>query len=344
MMVKKPLNINDEELVDGMSRTEQPLSQPTAMSYSLQRLRLSEISRRIVDRTPLVTGQTFGPSHDVVMDIDTELQLLTNDIPPFFSMSKAGLTEIYQLDSSQAVKIAHQGYIYHSLLYAQRCKLHFPYFTRGYVDCAYASSRDICLQSARLIIRTESQLETSGLCIATRFKLLGLLVSVFMASIIVLMDLCHNKSSSQQEERRGEVVDAFRILEEARHESETAARFLDALMHVLRKHKVSPPKHSGEQSLKPRIGYEQLPTAAAASNTSTTQSYAEPAMASTLRDPPRVLGSNETSSIDMAGDSFANAEEFPSYFDEFAQSFEQGIDAGSIDWNNFLSGFDSSLF
>lgn len=343
-MVKRPLNINDEEVVDGMSRTEQPLSQPTAMSYSLQRLRLSEISRNIVDRTPLVMGQKSGPSHDVVMDIDTELQLLINDIPPFFLMSKADLTEIYQLDSSQAVKIAHQGYIFHSLLYAQRCKLHFPYFTRGYVDCAYASSRDICLQSARLIIRTESQLQTSGLCIATRFNFLGLLVSVFMASIIVLMDLCHNKSSSQQEEQRGEVADAFRILEVARQESEMAARFLDALMHVLRKHKVSPPKHSGEQSLKPRIGYEQLPTAAAASNSSTTQSYAEPAMVSTLRDSPYVLGSNETSNINIAGDSFANVEDFPSYFDEFAQSFEQGIDVGSIDWNNFLSGLDSSLF
>lgn len=343
MMVKKPLNINDEELVDGMSLTEQPLSQPTAMSYSLQRLRLSEISRRIVDRTPLVMGQTSSPSHDVVMDIDTELQMLINDIPPFFSMSQADLIQIYRLDSSQAVKIAHQGYMHHSLLYAQRCKLHFPNFTRGYVDCAYASSRDICLQSAHLIIRTETQLETSGLCIATRFKLLGLLVSVFMACIIVLMDLCHNKSSSQQEERRAEVVDAFRILEEARHESETAARFLDGLMHVLRKHKVSPPNHhsGGEQSPRHRIGDEKLPTTAAAvaSNlSSTSQSYAEP---TTLGNAQRVLGSNETNGINnVAGDSFANVEEFPSYFDEFAQSFEQGIDAGSIDWNNFLSEFD----
>ncbi len=105
MLVKKPLNINDEDIMDGMSYIEQPLSQPTVMSYSLQRIRLFEISRSIVDRTPLIMAHTGSPSHDVVMDIDTELQLLIADIPPFFSISVANLTETYQLDSSQATKI-----------------------------------------------------------------------------------------------------------------------------------------------------------------------------------------------------------------------------------------------
>lgn len=59
--------------------------------------------------------------------------------------------------------------------------------------------------------------------------------TVFVASIVVLMDICHNKSSSQQESQRRELAGAIRILEEARHESETTARFLDSLMLVLRK-------------------------------------------------------------------------------------------------------------
>ncbi len=176
------------------------MSQSTAMSYSLQRIRLSEISRSIVDRTPLIAADADGPrSYDVVMDIDTELQLLKNDIPPFFTMSTADLTKIYRLDQSQSAKIVHQGYMLHSLLYTQRCKLHFPYFSRGYVDSAYAPSRELCLQSARLIIQTELQLESSGVYAATGYKFLGLLLGVFMASIVILMDLCHNKLSFQQE-------------------------------------------------------------------------------------------------------------------------------------------------
>jgi hypothetical protein len=346
MVVKKPLNINDEDLIDGMSRIEQPLSQPTAMSYSLQRIRLSEISRIIVDRTPLIMAHAGGPSHDVVMDIDTELQLLINDIPPFFSMSIADLTESYQLDPLRAVNIAHQGYMFYSLLYGHRCKLHFPYFSRGFVDSAYASSREICLQSARLIIQTESQLENSGLCTVTRYKFLGLLLSVFMASIVLLMDLCHNKSSPQQEKQRGEIAGAIRILEEARHESETAAKFLDSLMHVLRKHKISPPKRAGQRPLKPGIDSEQLSTAsggAVVHNAATTQPCSEPAAVSIPMASSSVLGSNEASTTNTAGGRFTTGEDFSSYFNELAQSFEQGIDVGGFDWNNIFSGLDSSF-
>ena len=346
MVVKKPLNINDEELSDGMSRIEQPLSQPTAMSYSLQRIRLAEISRNIVDRTPPMLAHASGPSLDVVMDIDTELQLLINDIPPFFSMSKTDLSGIYQLDITEAAKFTHQGYILHFLVHAQRCKLHFPYFSRGFVDPAFACSRDICLQSARLVIRTQSRLESSGLYVATRFKLFGLLLGVFMASIVLLMDLCHNKFSPQQEERRREIAGAFQILEEVRHESETAAKFLDSLIHVLRKHKVSPPQNTGVQPLQPGIGFMQLPIAAGevtAGNASTIQRYGEPTMVSTPMASSSVLGGNEASGINIPTDGFANGEDFPSYFNDFAQRFEQGVDVGSIDWNNIFSGLDSSF-
>jgi hypothetical protein len=118
MVVKKPLNINDEDVIDDMSRIEKSLSQPTAMSYSLQRIRLSEISRSIVDRVPLIMASAAGPSHDVVIDIDTELQLLINDIPPFFAMSTANLVKTYQLDPTRGANIIHQGNILYSILYA----------------------------------------------------------------------------------------------------------------------------------------------------------------------------------------------------------------------------------
>ncbi|TVY30615.1 putative transcription factor lepB [Lachnellula hyalina] len=243
MLVRKPLNVNDEDVIDGMSCIDQPLSQPTTMSFTLQRLRSSEISRRMVDRTPLMMGRAGGPSHDVVMDIDTEYQTLLNDTPPFFSMPVADLTTTYQLSPSRAANIAHQGYMLYSLIHAQRCTLHFPYFSRSFADPAYASSRDICLRSARLVIQTESQLENSKTA-ATRYRFLAFLVAVFMASIVVLMDLCYDKAPCQQEQHRGELAEAIRILEQARHESETAARFLDSLMHILRKHKVLPPKRT----------------------------------------------------------------------------------------------------
>jgi hypothetical protein len=238
MIVKRPLNVNDEDVVDGMSRIERPSSLPTSMSYSLHRMRLAELSRNLADRTPYMIGQPGGPSHDLVLDIDTELQLLIIETPPFFSMSPSKLMETYQLSPSKAADIAHQGHMFYSFIYARRCELHFPFYSRGFVDSAYASSRDLCLQSARLLIQTEVQSQA----MATPYRFLGLLVGVFMASIVLLIDLCHGKSPSQKEQEREEIAKACRILEGARHESETAANFLDSLMHVLRKHKVSPPQ------------------------------------------------------------------------------------------------------
>lgn len=341
MMVRKPLNIDDEQVCDGMSLEGQPSSQPTAMSYSLLRIRLSEISRHIVDRNPLIAGRTGIPSYDVVMDIDTEIQQLINDMPPFFAMPKAELSQVYQLDSLRAAKIAHQGYMFFSLLYAQRCRLHFPFISHNFVDSTYAPSRDICLQSARLIIRTESQLEKSELFTATRFKSIGLFLGVFMASVVLLMDLCHQGPSQRQQEQRAEITDAFQILEEARHESEMAAKFLESLMHVLRKHRVSPP-NSIEQQLQVNTSSHQQPISngdiALIDGISSTQPSAESSMVQLSSGMPNGFEANGHGGMDADLENFAMTNDFPSYFNEFAQSFGQGVD-----WNNILSEFDSSF-
>ena len=341
MVVKKPLNVNDEDLIEGMGRIEKPLSQPTSMSYSLQRIRLAEISRTIVDRTAMIMAPAGGSSYDVIMDIDTELQVFTNDIPPFFSMSVSKLAETYQLDLSRARNIVLQGHNLKSLFHAQRCKLHLSYFSRGFVDSAYASSREICIQSARLIIQNETRVEDSGLCTGSRHKFIGLLLGVFMASVVLLMDLCHSKASSQKQ--RGEIADAFRILEGARYESKTAAKFLDSLMQVLRKHNVEQPKCARHQPLNPRVGSEQLSMAsggAVAYSAATSQPYSESTSLPVPLTSPSLLQGNE---IGTAGDLFANGEDSSSYFSDLAQSLEQGIDVGNFDWENIFSGLEKSF-
>jgi hypothetical protein len=297
------------------------------MSFQLLQLRLSEISHNMVDRSPLVMGLTGTPNHDTLMSIDTELQILLNDTPPFFSMSVDDLTANYLLDHSRASKIAHQGYMFYSLLYAQRCTLHIPYFTRGLSEPAYASSSQICLQSACLIIQTESKLGKSGIS-RTRYKFLGFLVPVFMASIVLVMHLCFHKISSHHRRHHEELAEAIAILEEAKHESQTAAKFLDSLMHVLSKHQVFPAPNRAEK----------LPVTPSNTATATSmQSYGElPQSISTSG----VSGGNE---VIMQNDMYANRADLSTYFQELAQSFEQRIDAGNLDWNDMFSGIDSSM-
>jgi hypothetical protein len=346
MVVRKPLNINDEDIFDGMGQVERPPSQPTEMSYFLQRIRLAEISRSIVDRTPLAMSNSGGPSYCAVMDIDTELQTFINDIPSFFSMGKDRLIESFQLDPAKAQVIITQGYMLHSLISSQRCKLHLPYLTRGFADPAYASSREICIKSARLVIQTELQLENSDFCKFTRLKFMGLLLGVFMASIVLLMDLCLNRSSPQQEKQRGDVADAFRILEEARDQSVTAAKLLDSLMHVLRKHQAPPPKLSGLQQLNPRDDNELPSTTAGRSEGceyKAAQQHSKASEAPLPTNSPGVPGVDESDCIGPAY-GLPNGENSSSYFAELAQSFEHGVGIDSFDWDSIFQDLTPHFF
>jgi hypothetical protein len=345
MITKKPLNVNDEDVFDGMNRTEQPLSQPTVMSYSLLRIRLGEISRNIVDRTPLIMAHLGGPSRDDIIDIDTDIQTLINDIPPFFNMSRQKLLETYDLTPTQAVNILFQGYTFSFLLHAQRCKLHLPYFIRGCVDTAYSSSREICVKSARLIVQSESNLADSGLRNTTRFKFCGLLAGLFMASIVLIMDLCVNKSSVQYAIQRTEAAEAFRILEEAKKESGTAAKFVDSLMHILRKHKVPAPK----STLPPRTQGDKrtervstIPDGTIRGNIPARQAHD-----TSLENPLEEASSNvvvvsNDSCVNLIDD-LSDEMDLSTCFDELTHSFEQGTDFPDFDWNNIFTDLHSSF-
>lgn len=335
MAVRKPLNLNDEDLVDGMSQDQKPLSWPTAMSYPLQRIRLAEILRSLIDRNALIMSYAGGLSHSAIMEIDTELQLFINDIPPFFSMTTAELEANYPLSPLRAIGIVQQGFCLYSLTWSQRCRLHFPYFCRGIVDLEYAASRDVCLHSARQVIKTETLLSKSGLYAATRYKFLGILASVFMASVVVfLMDFNRDKPATHPDSLSKGIVDAIRILEQARHESETAAKFLESLMRVVRKHKVCPPVDQDKSDLMHLGGTEMYDTS---------DTYTQVVGSLPPITPTSMLGSNDLDGENMLHEVPDIEEDFSAYFNELAQNFQEGVDVGSLDWDAMLSGLESSI-
>jgi hypothetical protein len=330
MLVDKPLNLNDEDLVDGMSRIGKPFSQPTAASYSLLRIRFSEISRHMVDRSPIVMSNIGELSHDVVLDIDTEIISLIAEIPQFFSMSVEELMATFNLDAARAAGIVHQGNTIFSLAYARRCALHFPYFTRGFVDPIFASSKDICLRSARLIIQTELRLRAAGQTVRY-YRYCGLIVATFMASIVLLINICHSKTSRQQEKEHQEVADAIRILEEERFESGTAARFLDTLMEVLRKHNVLVSQGSNIE-----IRREKSVVMSGGAHVNDLVLVPMPLGS------PDILRSHEMNGI-ATDETTASGDPLSTYFNELAQSFEHGIGAGNIGWDDIFSDLNSSF-
>jgi hypothetical protein len=83
MHVNKPLNTNDVDLSTDEPQQSRPLSQQTDMSYFLQRIRLSEISRNIVDQI------NSDPSNRRanIMAMDRQLVEMMNEVPAFLLLN-----------------------------------------------------------------------------------------------------------------------------------------------------------------------------------------------------------------------------------------------------------------
>lgn len=319
MAVNKPRNINDEDLVDGMINVELPLVQPTSMSYFIQRIQLAHMCREFTDQVPFSDLDPEGMTYDRALEVDAKfVKYMEEELPPFFWLDRS-LGEIPQPDSWRAPAIIIQKYIFHSLIHARRCKLHVHYMVQGSTGPKYARSREICLQAARMIIRTERLLEMENIpFVLTRLRSSGLIYCIVMALIVFLLDICFNKDVGNTELRKAEVVDACSILEEARGQSTLAVKLLGSLMSILRKHQVSLPGLNSS-----RIDVHDPP--ATETSPPTTPKASEP-----ISD---WRGSNPQDQNPTDAEA--------SYFDEIWQGFNAGEDMDGLNWNSVLSDLDS---
>lgn len=325
MSVNIPRNVNDEDLVDGMPIVERPLDQPTSMSYFLQRVRLAELFRHVVDRVPLTFPRSDPISYHQILEVGAKFDKFIEEIPAFFCLDGPSLEQLAETCQQRAPVIIIQRYILNSIVHSQRCKLHWPYLTRASLDPAYAYSRETCLQAARLVIRTQRQLEKEQVpFVSTRLRFFAFLQCVFMAIVVLLLDICVNKGAGQEEARKAEVVDAWRILEDARGQSAMATKLLDTLTSVLRKYKVSLPglnqTRSTDGNGTPLITIEQR---------------------SRSIEPTWESVENDGQSRSVEGQRLSNPG--LTYFDEIWQNFDVGMDLDTLDWKSLFSELESQF-
>jgi hypothetical protein len=340
MITRKPLNINDDDLIDGVVPVEKPLSYPTDMAYFLQRCSLAESSRHIVDRASLMMARTSEPNPEDLMDVDTELQMLINNMPNFFSMSEKQLIATYNFSPLRAAAVFQQGHIARFLIHAQRCRLHLRYFTRGFTDMDYAPSKEMCLRSARQVIQCD--LQSVNATPANRYRFCALFIGVLMGSMVLFMDFCINRNSAHRENQRKDVAEAFRLLEGGRKESEPAARFVDSFMQILKKHNLPPPKTASiQQSQNERPNTHQIPTPP--SDGMVLDSSIASICPSPFGCPTPSSGFTMDSSTNMTVNWMNDNVDLTSYFDDLSQDFEMGVDAENVNWDNIFTDFGSAI-
>ncbi|KAF7545277.1 hypothetical protein G7046_g9600 [Stylonectria norvegica] len=314
MVVRKPYNMNDEDLIDGAEPVDRPMEEPTCMSYHLQRVRLAEISRGFTDRNPLAASDPEAVGYDHVLELDAAIDRYMKELPPFFLLGHAALDALPPSDPRRSPGIGIQRYVLNLFVHGQRCKLHLPYLARGTVDPAYTYSRNICLESARFIIKTEHRLQQENVAFAaTRLRLTIVLHSVFLASIVLLLDVCLGVETESKDVRRQEMLDAWAILEDAKTQSVAAVRLMEMLKQVMRKHKVPLP---------PAARYMSSQVAAKA--------------ASGEADLPITPGSStgrEVSNDMMPAENISLGQEW--------NSLDARMEIDEIDWDSLLWGLDA---
>jgi hypothetical protein len=245
MTVNKPRNLNDVDLTDHELHFERPAAESTDMSYFLQRIRLAEISRSIVDHNLLNRTNVSQTSYySQIIAIDSELDRLIAEMPQFFQPNSGNFT----LEPNVASNVFIQGYMLNSLIHTQRCKLHLTYLTTGpNNNPSHAASRKTCLNSARHIISAEMRLLLSQHpFVRVRLRLAAILYSIFMASIALLMDACVNRPAFLEKElRQGEVSDALKILEDVGNYSLAATKLHHSLMQIVARYRTQHQQSQG---------------------------------------------------------------------------------------------------
>ncbi|EXJ85152.1 hypothetical protein A1O3_05827 [Capronia epimyces CBS 606.96] len=325
MRVNLPRNVEDEDLVHDDPPIDRPLSEPTTMSYYIQRLKLADICRSVVDVMPLCS---FLIDYQDVIALDRKFEDFFDNLPIFLKTDDKSRLE------SEAIMRKHphmriQRYILGTMGLIRRCKLHQPFLIRRPTEGHYNYSRNVSLQCARSVLGLKRLLDAEHVSTLNATIRPGVLAyPIFMATIVLVMDLCFNRNEGDDAARNAEVRDACKALEDCLSPSQphVAHDTLNSLMDTLRKHKVklhNPPgdtvqKAPGPESVAmPQPPKEELPSTRHVSN-------GPPNPQSRLYDNPQNVLSD---------------------FDEiWKQYVEYGPNMDMPDWDSLFNDLDSRLF
>lgn len=236
MNVQHPSNLDDDEIGSEESVDEKPSSVPTVMSYTLARLELAVVCREFADATVDDHFQGLEISYDKILQLDRKIHEAYQRLPEFFLFDLTNRQRFNNL-YKQRPTIAWQRCLIQQGYYSRLCRLHRQYFIRGARDPLLSYSHVLCLESARKVIQIKRIMDEEEPSFKPNSSVVWSIVHhVFMAAVILLMDVCFNWDDIMGDRRREEVLDACRMLSKAQQSSSVVREGISAMMEILRKH------------------------------------------------------------------------------------------------------------
>lgn len=326
MNVKLPRDCTDSDIV--LSQGDEPISgpQPTGMTFFLERLRLAHLCREMTDTVPLETSRLMQMPYDDIIALDGKLQAFILRLPFFFKLDPESRSKSIILEATYP-KIPIERYCITTEVHTRRCKLHQRFLHRQSIDLRYAYSRRACLESARAVINVYGDLRQSD-SLSTAPDLMGMAIhTTHLALVVMVMDLCFNKTEVDESEMKAEVKAALQMFEDSRNASPLLNRLLSSLSEVLRKHKVELPTTSTLE----------INNAAGSSNGVALHAFDNPSD----EDAMQSMATTRRGLDGMQDAEFA----LDTPFDEFWQIALQGEPhPDSVSWDNLFSSLDSRPF
>ncbi|CAG8923433.1 unnamed protein product [Penicillium salamii] len=248
MNVNYPSNIDDELMVSTGIQRELPLSVPTAMSGSIQRIRTAVLCREVVDALPSILLDSQQPEYEVILALDKRFHEYIEDIPEFFKLDAESLRKSQKICKERPY-IAWQRTSLHFSFHTRLCRLHRPYHLEGITDPAYAYSNRVCVHSAKRVLELRREMdEISPEAGGYPARLWRVVQHLFFAALILATDVSFNPEAPEAEIHKAKVLTAYQTLERSKHESGTlfegVQRNMQTLLSTL-KQRPGPPDLQG---------------------------------------------------------------------------------------------------
>ncbi|KAI1029053.1 hypothetical protein LB504_012944 [Fusarium proliferatum] len=221
-----PRHINDDDLCN-FGHKERPLSEPTTMSYNLQRVKVAEVVRCISD---VMLHDPSEASCELILSLDAKLESLLYELPNFFKTELAESEETKQIDNAYP-HIPMQRLLINLLINIFRCGLHFPYLPGRVNKPLHAFSRQASLKAARAVLSTQRGMTMTDMLHSADFmKIQGTIFHMFIGALVLTTDICCNQDGQTQ---ISELIEVLKKLDDVKDHSKMAAKLLDILTQLL---------------------------------------------------------------------------------------------------------------
>ncbi|KAM5343653.1 hypothetical protein ACJ41O_012190 [Fusarium nematophilum] len=203
------------------------------MSCFIQRLKLADLCREIVDTIPPMIEESTEADYEVILRLDRKLRDMRDNLPIFFQLDEESIHQS-QAICQERPYITWQRIALHFSLHTRLCLLHRPYYLDGDSNPKYAYSLDTIMASAYTILELRRRMDDEGagsnFC-PERYWII--LQHVTTAAVILATLVSCSPHAPDVEVRKEKVMAAYRTLQRSKKDATGLIKGIEKNMETI---------------------------------------------------------------------------------------------------------------